>query len=93
MFHMNIEEASIEESLRRAAPALRHVHVADSNRRAPGWGHLDFRHILETLQEVGYQGYLSAETLPHPDPEGAARQTVDYLRSLQGGSSERRRIS
>ena len=92
-FHMNIEEASIEESLRRAAPYLRHVHVADSNRRAPGLGHLDFRRILETLQEVGYRGYLSAETLPYPDPEGAARQTVDYLRSLQAAISGRRRIS
>ncbi len=92
-FHMNIEEASIEDSLRRAAPHLRHVHVADSNRRAPGLGHLDFRRILETLQEVGYHGFLSAETLPYPDPEGAARQTVHHLRSLQAAMSERRRIS
>jgi len=92
-FHMNIEEVSIEESLRRAAPVLRHVHVADSNRRPPGLGHLDFRRILQTLQEVGYRGYLSAETLPYPDPEGAARQTVDYLRSLQAEVNERRRIS
>lgn len=81
-FHMNIEEVSIEESLRTAAPYLRHVHVADSNRRAPGLGHLDFRKILAVLREVGYRGYLSAETLPHPDPEGAARLTVEHLRSM-----------
>ncbi len=92
-FHMNIEEASIETSLRRAGPSLRHVHLADSNRRAPGWGHLDFRPILETLRDIGYRGYLSAETLPHPDPDGAARQTVEYLHSVQAAMGERRRIS
>jgi len=92
-FHMNIEERSIEDSLRSFARYLRHVHVADSNRRPPGLGHLNFRRILQVLWEVGYQGYLSAETLPYPDAEGAARQTVTYLRSLQVDMHERRRIS
>lgn len=92
-YHMHAEEISLEASLRRAAPHLRHVHVADSNRRAPGWGHLDFRAILAALHEAGYGGYVSGETLPYPDPEGAARQTVEYLRSLQAAMTERRRIS
>ncbi len=92
-FHMNIEETSIEESLRSSARHLRHVHVADSNRRPPGLGHLNFRRILQVLREVGYDGYLSAETLPYPDAEGAARETVTYLRSLQAELSEGRRIS
>ncbi len=92
-FHMNIEEISIEGSLIRAAPYLRHVHVADSNRRPPGMGHLDFRGILETLGTIGYQGYLSAESLPYPDPAGAARQTVDHLRAVQAELGERGRIA
>ncbi len=83
-FHMNIEEASIEDSLRRAGARLWHVHVADSNRRAPGWGHLDFSKILSVLHEIEYRGYLSAEMLPHPDPYAAARQAVQYLRTLSG---------
>ncbi|MDQ7851053.1 MAG: sugar phosphate isomerase/epimerase family protein [Armatimonadota bacterium] len=92
-FHMNIEERSIEESLRSVAGYLRHVHVADSNRRPPGLGHLDFRRILQVLREAGYHGYLSAETLPYPDTLGAARQTITYLRSLQADMQERRGIS
>ncbi|MGH2626914.1 MAG: TIM barrel protein, partial [Anaerolineales bacterium] len=89
-FHLHREEASLEAALRAAGPHLWHVHVADSNRRPPGEGHLDFARLLSVLQEVGYRGYLSAETLPYPDPEGAARQTVDYLRSLQAEMSGRR---
>jgi sugar phosphate isomerase/epimerase len=81
-FHMNIEEASIESALRRAGPHLGHVHVADSNRQAPGNGHLDFSRILAVLTEVSYQGYLSAEILPLPNPASAAAQSLLYLRGL-----------
>ncbi|MDR7402321.1 MAG: 5-keto-L-gluconate epimerase [Armatimonadota bacterium] len=82
-FHMNIEEVSIEDALRHGRDRLFHVHVADSNRRAPGWGHLDFRRILGVLEEIGYGGFLSAEILPLPDPEQAAAQAVRYLRALR----------
>lgn len=87
-FHMNIEEASIEDSIRRAMPALRHVHVADSNRHAPGWGHLNFPALVRTLRDAGYTEYLSAEILPRPDALSAARQAVSYLRPMVKGSSE-----
>ncbi|MBI2247446.1 MAG: sugar phosphate isomerase/epimerase, partial [Armatimonadetes bacterium] len=81
-FHMNIEERSIEDALRACGRRLGHVHVADSNREAPGFGHLDFAGILSVLDEVGYSGFLSAEIVPIPDPGSAARQTVQHLKSL-----------
>lgn len=81
-FHMNIEEVSIERALQAAGARLRHVHTADSNRRAPGWGHLDFGAVLATLRAMDYRGWLSAEILPQPDPQAAARQTITYLRAL-----------
>jgi sugar phosphate isomerase/epimerase len=56
------------------------VHVADSNRRYPGSGHLDFHRIFATFEEMGYQGYVSAELLPLPDPDTAARRTIEFLR-------------
>jgi sugar phosphate isomerase/epimerase len=87
-FHMNIEEVSMDAALRRAGPRLHHIHAADSNRWAPGWGHLDFSSIVRTLREVGYDGYLSAEILPRPDPLSAARQAATFLRPLVKGSSE-----
>lgn len=81
-FHMNIEEASICKSIERARDYLTHVHIADSNRWAPGWGHIDFAEILNTLKKIEYRGYVSAEILPLPDPEAAARQTTEYLKEL-----------
>lgn len=82
VFHMNIEDATLEGSFRQAGARVGYVHFADSNRLAPGQGHLDFPAILEVLGEVGYDGWVTAEILPHPDPDAAARAAIDYLRTL-----------
>jgi len=37
-FHMNIEEVDLAASLKAAGPILGHVHLADTNRQAPGHG-------------------------------------------------------
>lgn len=79
-FHMNIEERSIEESLRRSTPYLQHVHIADSNRWAPGSGHIHFKSVLRVLKEAGYKGFLSMEILPMPDPDEAAKMAIVFLR-------------
>ncbi len=79
VFHMNIEEADIGAQIRNNMDYIRYVHVADSNRLAPGQGHLDFNDIFCSLQQSGYNGWVSAEILPRPDPEKAARQAIDYL--------------
>jgi sugar phosphate isomerase/epimerase len=79
LFHMNIEDPSIEDSLRMAGQRLWHIHIADSNRRYPGSGHLDFDAIFTTLDELGYKGFMSAEILPLPDPDTAADRTRDFF--------------
>ena len=82
LFHMNIEEADIAEGLRAMGDRLGHVHWADSNRQAMGFGNTDTWPILEALREIGYRGYLSAEIFPLPDADAAARQTMQSLREL-----------
>ncbi len=81
-FHMNIEEASMEQSIAAAADRIFHFHVADSNRWHPGAGHLDFGRIVAALQGAGYQGFLSAEILPQPDPDTAARKALEQMRAI-----------
>ncbi len=81
-FHTNIEEPRIEESLRACGSRLFHVHIADSNRWAPGAGHIDFARIFATLREMNYNGWLSAEILPKPDAARAAERTMRAMRAL-----------
>jgi sugar phosphate isomerase/epimerase len=81
-FHMNIEEPDPLAALAAAAPSVWHVHVADSNRHAPGRGHLDFRRVVDVLRGLGYEGFVSAEILQHPTFEEAARQTIAAMRPL-----------
>lgn len=81
-FHMNIEEANVPAALRLGGARVWHVHVADSNRRAPGWGHLDFGPVVRTLAEMNYGGFLSAEILQQPGVLDAAWQTIATLRRL-----------
>jgi len=71
-FHMNIEESSIEESIRLAGRRIFHFHYADSNRWYPGAGHLDFSSILDALRSTGYAGFLSGEHRSDPEPLLAA---------------------
>lgn len=80
LFHMNIDEANSAAALREAGALVGHVHFADSNRRAVGFGQTNIAPIVAALREIGYAGYLSAEIYPLPDPEAAARQTIEAFR-------------
>ena len=81
VFHMNIEERSLAGTFITYRDRITHVHVCDTNRLAPGQGHLDFSEIVGTLDALGYEGYLSAE-LDTPDQELAAGLTAAHLRPL-----------
>jgi sugar phosphate isomerase/epimerase len=79
LFHMNIEDISITGSLSDYKRYIKYIHLADSNRRAPGWGHLDFGKIFSVLRESGYHDWVSVEILPFPSPAEAAKQAAEYL--------------
>jgi len=82
-FHMNIEDVSLPASLRVCARYVRHVHFVDSNRLAPGMGHLDMRFLLKTLKEIGYDGYLCLEALDRPDGLTVARKGMEFFHGVQ----------
>ena len=81
LFHMNIEERDLPSAIRKAGKHIGHVHYADSNRQAMGFGHTNPQPVIAALRKVQYAGYLSAEIFPLPDPETAARQTILSIRS------------
>ena len=84
LFHMNIDEADIAAALKAGGALVGHVHFADSNRQAIGFGHTAMAPIIAALRDVGYAGYLSAEIFPLPDATTAAKQTIDAFRTHVG---------
>lgn len=83
-YHANIEESSWEAPIQQLMQASRlwHVHLGDNNRLPPGRGMIDFRALVRTLHAAGYDGALSAELLGRPDPDTAARLTIEHMRPL-----------
>ncbi|MEI6239329.1 MAG: sugar phosphate isomerase/epimerase family protein [Planctomycetia bacterium] len=85
LFHMNIEEADLEAALVTCGDRVGHVHWADSNRQAMGFGHTAARPVVAALEGTGYRGFLSAEVFPAPTPLAAARQSLASFHACTKG--------
>jgi sugar phosphate isomerase/epimerase len=81
-FHMNIEEGNWCASLKSVKDLLWHVHIADSNRWPPGYGHINFISIAETLKSIGYKRWLAIECLPKPSLERVAVDSIRFLKKI-----------
>src|SRR6266542_2168484 len=75
-FHMNVEEKSLPEALRRATPRLAHVHAAENDRGIVGSGHVDWVGVRDALSEGNYGGWVVAETFTGTVPEIAAATAI-----------------
>jgi sugar phosphate isomerase/epimerase len=64
LFHMNIEETSLPAAILGIRGRIKNVHVADSNRRGIGHGHLDIAAIVRALKCSEYVGPLTFEAFP-----------------------------
>ncbi|MGN7233464.1 sugar phosphate isomerase/epimerase family protein [Priestia megaterium] len=68
-YHMNIEDPDFESPFSNAGNKLHILHVADSNRRAIGRGHIDFTPFISGIKKVDFDGYVVVEaTAPGPNP-------------------------
>jgi len=65
LYHMARQGLDLPAVIRQLAGHIGHVQFADCpGRGEPGSGQLDFTAALQTLEEVGYQGWLGAEYRP-----------------------------
>lgn len=97
-YHLNIEERSSADAVRRAGEHLVHLQVCGSDRGAPGGDQTDWPALLAALDDVGYAGPLNIESFT-PDnaaiavaasiwrplaasPDDLARDGLAFLRSV-----------
>ena len=71
---------------RRMGADLRHVHLADASRAAPSdSGRADYRGLVATLAEQGFDGYLTMEIgfdRRAVEPDRIAREALGYIKSV-----------
>jgi len=82
VYHMDLEGESIVDGLREGWDWCVHVHFADTDRRVPGRGKLDFAGIIRVLKELRYDRYVTVEINQQPDSLSAAKAAHEYLTSL-----------
>jgi sugar phosphate isomerase/epimerase len=85
-FHMHIEEAAIDATLERFADRIDHLHLADSNRKLPGQGHMDYPAHFSRLRQLGYSHSLALECGILGEPTSELPRAAALLNRLANGA-------
>ena len=81
-YHM-LHDGQTPDDIRRHGPLLRHVHIAEKEKRtAPGIAGDDFHPFLKALDLVKYRGAISIEANWGDLPAEAGRAVVELHRQL-----------
>jgi protein FrlC len=87
-FHALYRNEVPSDYVYRMKEKLHHVHISDVDRLPPGQGTCNFPSVLQALQDIDYQGYLTMEVGFHTrkaDPDWYAQSSIDYLRNQIAG--------
>lgn len=79
VYHMQIMEGNLIQTLNQYFDAIDYVHIADvPGRHEPGTGEINFTAVIETLRSLKYKGIIGFELFPENDSQKA----VNAIRSL-----------
>lgn len=74
VYHMQLNEGSLCDTIRAFAGEFGHIHVADApDRHEPGTGEINYRAVFRCLEEAGYTGCIGYELIPKTDTAQAVR--------------------
>jgi len=95
-FHMNMEDPSIPEAIRRAGPRMFHFQANENHRGFVGSGHIDWPAVAWALAAISYAGPITLEPFrrdderpgvplaqwraPQKDEDDRLKSSIAYLR-------------
>jgi hydroxypyruvate isomerase len=84
VYHMQRMEGNLVATLRKHIGQIGHIQLADSpGRNEPGTGEINYRFVLNAIDELGYSGYVGLEYNP---TNSATLTSLDWLpRELRAG--------
>jgi len=72
VYHQQVTEGNIIETVTANVDRIGHVHIADvPGRHEPGSGELNYGNVFAALDDAGYDGYVGCEFSPTGDPDDA----------------------
>jgi len=81
LYHVQIMEGNLIETIRENIAAIGHIHVADvPGRHEPGTGEIHFGNVFKAIRESGYRGYVGMEYIP----TGEVMRTLADVKRLAG---------
>jgi hydroxypyruvate isomerase len=70
IYHMQRMEGELANTIRNHLSVIRHVQLADNpGRFEPGTGEINYRYLLNFLDEIGYEGWVGCEYKPKSGTE------------------------
>ena len=65
VYHMHIMGEDVAPTIERTLDRIAHIQIADvPGRHEPGSGEIDYAHLFEFLDQVGYKGWVGCEYVP-----------------------------
>ena len=76
MYHVQIMEGNLIETIRRHVSEIAHFHVGDvPGRHEPGTGEIHYGNVFRAIRETGYTGYVGMEYVPSRNAMTTLRDT------------------
>lgn len=74
VYHMQLNEGSLCDTIERYIDQIGHVHVADApGRHEPGTGEINYPNVFKHLEKAGYTGKIGFELFPLTTTEQAVQ--------------------
>ncbi len=68
IFHMQIMEGNLAQTIERLLPRIGHMQLADvPDRHEPGTGEIHYDFLLDRIDRLGYRGWIGCEYVPEGD--------------------------
>ena len=78
IYHMQLSEGRLCDTIRQYADTFGHVHAADApGRREPGTGEIAFPRVYKALEAAGYTGLVGYELFPARSTREAVKAILD----------------
>lgn len=86
--HAEVNKENLSDIIHKFGKKIIHTHISDCKNNVhyhllPGQGQINFRKMYNSLNNIGYSGFLTAELYTYSDsPEEAVSKAFIYLQNL-----------